>query len=204
MIKNMTSYACKHCNKVFRGNYELNRHVSRKKPCINEREEPKIIFINNGIINNYTINIFGKEDLSHINIEEIVEKIREINKITNDEYVRAGKLVIKFHKLVNENSSNKNIKILSERSKIGKVIYENNQLISKPINDVVDETLKTRAGQLVSFKDTIHQHNQRVFKVPKNVNTWEHLEKFKNHGTAHQDTWINTRNFKKNLKLALL
>jgi hypothetical protein len=200
----MSTYVCNHCNKVFRGNYELNRHVSRKNPCVKEQEEPKIVIVNNGVINNYTINIFGKEDLSKINIEEIIEKIREINRITNDEYVRAGNLVIKFHKLVNENESNKNIKIFSERSKVAKVMYENNELISKHINDVVDETLKTRAGQLVSFKDTIHKHNERVFKVQKNINTWKHLEQFKKHGTAHQDTWINTRNLKKNLKLALL
>jgi hypothetical protein len=199
---------CQTCKKCFRDSYDLKRHLNKKIPCTlmnkkNDKTPSKgnnITIINNNIIN---INIFGSEDLSHINIESIIEEWRNINKITNEEYIRAGKLITSFHGMVNQNPLNHNVLLQNPKSIVTKMISPTG-VISKPTNEVIDQTIKTRAGQLVNFKESIEEHNDRVFQSKKNINTWKHIEKFNKLGTSHTDSYTNTRDVRTNMKVALL
>ena len=207
----MSYYKCEKCNKVCRDSYDLKRHLARKVPCINNNIQNKqnggggcgTTLIENQTNFFITINVFGKEDLSHIDPERIIEHWRQINKTSQEEYVRAGKLVTTFHKLVNENPTNQNIKLPNVRSQATKVITHEGS-VSKRTPDAINNTIKTRAGQLVTFKDSIAEKNERVFKSKKNNLTWKHIEKFNDLGIDHRDTYNNTRNLATNMKFELL
>jgi len=207
----MTITICEKCKKVCRDSYDLKRHLARKIPCINNiikkeiqnKEHACSTVIENQTNFFITINVFGKEDLSHIDPECIIEHWRQINKKSQEEYVRAGQLVTTFHKLVNENPTNQNIKLSNVRSQATKVITQEGT-VSKRTPDVINNTIKTRAGQLVTFKDSIAEKNERVFKSTKNNLTWKHIEKFNDLGIEHRDTYNNTRNLATNMKFELL
>ena len=51
------------------------------------------------------------------------------------------------------------------------VIDERGVWKHQPTNETVDRVLRVRSGQLVQFKDTIDQTNQRIFKIPTNQRT---------------------------------
>ena len=207
---------CNKCKYFFRDNYVLNRHLNRKFPCVevniqkNEKGESdkKIITINgnviNNVVNNYiTINVFGNEDLSHINPERIIEEWRQINKTDLEEYTRAGKLVTSFHGLINENPNNHNIKLNNIKSVVTQVLSDDGWS-KKPTHDIIDQTIKTRAGQLVTFKESIEECNKKVFKSEKNIKTWKHIESFKIDGRDHKGPNDNTRRLRTNIRVALL
>jgi len=206
------NYTCEKCKKIYRDNYNLKRHLSKKVPCVNieikneiqtKSGEPNQIIENQ--TNNFfiTINVFGKEDLSHIDPERIIEHWRQINKTSQEEYVRAGQLVTTFHKLVNENPANKNVKLPNLRSVLTK-FKTSKGIKCEPTTEAVSDTIKTRAGQLVTFKDSIAEKNDRVFQSKKNNLTWKHIEKFNDLGRAHRDSYDNTRLLIKDIKTALL
>lgn len=206
------TYKCEKCNKVCRDSYDLKRHLARKFPCVNNEIKNEIqkkeqsqapTVIENQTNFFITINVFGKEDLSHIDPERIIEHWRQINKTSQEEYVRAGKLVTTFHKLVNENPTNQNIKLSNIKSTATKVITQEGTTF-QPTPEAINDTIKTRAGQLVTFKDSIAEKNERVFQSKKNNLTWKHIEKFKDLGTEHRDTYTNTRTIASNMKVALL
>jgi hypothetical protein len=204
------SYKCEKCNKICRDSYDLKRHLARKVPCVKNEIKTEIqnkqqvsTVIENQTNFFITINVFGKEDLSHIDPERIIEHWRQINKTSQEEYVRAGQLVTTFHKLVNENPTNQNIKLPNVRSQATKVTTQEGT-VSKRTPDAINNTIKTRAGQLVTFKDSIAEKNNRVFKSKKNNLTWKHIEKFNDLGIEHRDTYNNTRNLASNMKFELL
>jgi len=206
------SYKCEKCNKVCRDSYNLKRHLARIVPCVNneiknelqnkqQSQAPTVIENQTNFF--ITINVFGKEDLSHIDPERIIEHWRQINKTSQEEYVRAGKLVTTFHKLVNENPTNQNIKLPNMQSRTTKV-KTNEGIVCQSTSDAINNTIKTRAGQLVTFKDSITEKNERVFQSKKNNLTWKHIEKFNDLGIEHRDSYDNTRNLVTNMKIELL
>lgn len=205
---------CTKCKYFFRDNYILTRHLNRKFPCIQQTKElicknEKNIIINGNVTNNvtvnnyFTINVFGNEDLSHINAERIIEEWRLINKTDSEEYTRAGKLVTTFHGLVNENPNNHNIKLKNTKSMVTQIL-SNNGWSKQPTHDIIDQTIKTRAGQLVTFKESIEECNQKVFKSEKNRKTWKHIESFEVDGRDHHGPNDNTRRLRTNVRVALL
>jgi hypothetical protein len=205
---------CTNCEKIFRDSFDLKRHGQRKKPCkrgfnanrnnINLDTSGNVIINNNLTVNNnLTINVFGKEDLSHINPQAIIDSWREINRGVNDEYIRAGKLVINFHGLVRQNPLNDNVTLSNIYSPVTKTITDNG-IVTQHVKETVSDVVKTRAGQLVTFKDSIDKSNDRVFKIPKNISTWNHIEQFGESGLAHEDLYTNTRSIKTLAKVALI
>jgi len=196
---------CNNCGKTFRDTFNLNKHNERKKPCNKELNKVADTSGNVTINNNFnlTINVFGKEDLSHIDPLAIIDYWRNLNREVNDEYVRAGKLVVNFHGLVRQNPLNNNIVLSNFRSPVAKTVTDTGVIV-KETKETVSDVVKTRAGQLVTFKDSIDNVNDRVFKVPKNVSTWKHIEQFGNKGLEHQDSFINTRSVKTLAKVAII
>ena len=53
-MKKKKDYICKRCNRIFRNNYTLTRHINRKNPCKIIKEDTKTD-IENEIIQNKTI-----------------------------------------------------------------------------------------------------------------------------------------------------
>jgi hypothetical protein len=212
---------CDTCEKWFRDNYALNRHMERKKPCIKKvnvknkdykTDTSSNIIINNNFntinvtntVNNVSIiNIFGNEDLSHIDPEQIIDKLRELNKIHDEDYNKAGKLVISFHGFVNQNENNNNLTLPNIQSKFVKVKTKEG-ISLQPIEESLDNFMKVRAGQLVTFKDKINKKNEKVFQSEKNKRTWKNIESFGKDGMKHTFTYNDTRQMKTNVKVALL
>ena len=192
------SFLCTFCNKSCRDNYDLKRHLSRKKPCSSiKKQDTKDtngtndtngninITVNNTIVNNITINILNQESLSHINPEQIIDKLRQVNKISKDEYIRAGLLITEFHGLVNEDEVNKNINLQNIRSRTGKILTENGWEI-KPIREIIHKTIKIRAGQLITFTESIQECNKVVFTLQSTKNTFKEIDCFYKDGIEHK------------------
>jgi hypothetical protein len=208
---------CERCGKAFRDNFDLNRHNLRKKPCIKNiiKNDKSVktdtsgnnVTIINNVTNNITnniniINIFGNEDLSHIDPEQIIDKLRELNRIKDEDYNKAGKLVISFHGFVNKNENNHNLILPNIQSKFVKV-KTTEGIILQPIEETVDNFMKVRAGQLVTFKDKINENNEKVFQSEKSRRTWKNIESFGKDGMKHTFTYNDTRQMKTNVKVNL-
>ena len=188
-------FKCTRCNKEFRDHFNLNRHNQKKKTCNQSKVVTPKQLIN--------VNNFGSEDLSHINVETLIDRWREINQITTQEYLRAVNLLTSFHNLVNQNLVNKNVVLPSIKSTIVKINTESG-IVKEPVLNVVERVIKTRATQLVTFKESIKSVNQRIFDSKRNCDTWTHIEQFGKAGTAHRSTFNNNRALKTNVKIALL
>ena len=183
------SFCCENCRKPFRDQYNLNRHHSRKMVCVftpppdASGNNTTTAFINSGTIN-VTV-VLGKDTPTNFNADQFIESWRQINKTIPDEYIRAGKLTFTFNDMVNQEFG-KNVKIPNTKSMSALVLNECGIWKHYPTDETVDRVLRIRSGQLVQFKDTIDQTNNRIFKIPTNQRTWKHLVQFSTHGIAHQ------------------
>ena len=202
------TFNCGKCNKSFRDNYALKRHTNKKTPCVHiilpevlQDTQPNVTVINNTININL---VLGQDDISNFDPEKFIEEWRNINKLTHEEYIRAGKLIISFHEMVMENIKNHNIMLNSTKSMTAMVINNNGDWKHEPVDEVVDKVIKVRSGQLVSLKDTIEITNDRVFLSESNQRTWKHLEQFHKLGREHLGTGDQTRRLRTVVKVALI
>ena len=222
---------CQLCNKWFRDNYDLKRHLERINLCTDTtncqwcnktfsrknvlkkhqlicKEKCKNgtvidsstcnIGINNGTVNNgnvntttnnVTINVLGNESLEHIPIEKIVEILRTIDKeyLETDYYLRAGKLVTLFDKLLREIPENQNVQVETLRSLTGK-IHTQLGWESQPVMDIVDRALQNTAQRLEELTEQINQYNKRALTVDRNKRTWRVLGDLANRGLRRTDS----------------
>ena len=125
------------------------------------------------------------------------EEWKEINKNESEPYIRAGKLIIKFHELVNVKPENVNIKLKNIRNDTGSII-ENNKWKIIVTDDAVNIFVKTRSLQLINKLMNV------VIKSDTNKLTLNHVNKFQIYGIAHNETYDNTRKFKTEVKVTLL
>jgi len=179
---------------MFRDSFDLQRHNQRKIPCKLKIEKLKKI---------NEINEIGNEDLLHIDTDCIINEITEINKIFNDPYTRAGKLIAFFHKLVNETEKNKNIKLPNIKSMIAKV-YTKNNWVNESTIEVLFKIIKIRSTQLLLFKETIKDLDENFFKLDVNKQTWVHIKLFAKYGYDHNGINDTTRGVRGIIKIALL
>jgi len=217
---------CRFCYKVLSRTSNLNKHLSickeRERYNISLKEKLKknskenVInnitnnnnSINNGTINNINnvnINVFGNEDLSHIALERIIDEMRKINKTIepSEDYLRAGKWVISFNCIVNENADNKNTILSDAKSMVTETLTENGW-IKQHTNDAVEQTFKVRSGQLVQMKDQIEDHNPKVFQTSTTQRSWNHLEQFEKHGLNYNSQSAHNRRIKSAFKVSML
>jgi uncharacterized C2H2 Zn-finger protein len=208
----MIIHNCNRCNKIFRDPYNLQRHFNKKYPCKKveiqnlQKSQQYVDNINHvdhiNDVNN--INQFGNEELNNINSDKIINQWRIINKEFKIEYIRAGKLIIYFINLIKENKNNNNTILSNIRSTVTKV-YTQNGWTQQPTMEVIDSTIKTRAGQLIKFKEDIINHNDRVFKSESNKKTWYHIEQFNKKGMQHRHgEFQNLQTIRNIIKINLL
>ena len=182
-------FTCGTCLLKFRDKCDLNRHLSRKTVC----SPPKIT----------NLGLFSEEDINLIDTELIIDQWRIINKEEKDEWIRATKLIIYFHALIKSACQVSTINLPNIQSSFIK-IQTNLGTLSHSTIEGINLFIKTRAKQLLTFKESIDQINELVFKSENSRRTWLNIEKFSKFGLKHTSTYENTRNFKTNVKVALL
>jgi len=229
-LKNVDKFTCSNCLKKFRDNNSLQRHLLRIFPC--EKVE-KIEKVENKI-ENFTCDtclvkfrdkcdfnrhlsrktncsppkpmnssLFSEEDLSLIDTELIINQWRIINKEEKDEWIRATKLIIFFHALIKSACEVNTINLPNIQSSFIK-IQTNLGTLNQSTIEGINLFIKTRAKQLLTFKESIDQINELVFKSENSRRTWLNIIQFSKLGLKHNSTYENTRNFKTNIKVCLL
>ena len=201
--------SCTLCNRVFRDSYDLKRHKGRKTPCVIGNNEQQfnqnsgLTIINNGIINVFVT--AGNENLQDYDLEILIECLRNLNKTEPEAYMRAMKLITKLQEIITENPQNKNVRLKSTKSMTAELLTELGTWKQQPVRDIMDQVIRVRSGQLIHMKESIHQHNNRVFQVPLNKITWKHVEQFNMSGIEHEGpNHEYTRRARTTLKVALL
>jgi hypothetical protein len=220
-------FTCSNCLKKFRDNVTLQRHLIRIFPCQKVEKEVNVIekftcdtclvkFRDKGDLNRHlsrktdcspdkpiSSSLFSEEDINIIDTELIIDQWRIINKEEKDEWIRATKLIIYFHALIKSACQINTINLPSIKAQVIK-IQTNLGTLSHSTIEGINLFVKTRAKQLLTFKDSIDQINELVFKSENSRRTWLNIEKFSKFGLKHTSTYENTRNFKTNVKVALL
>jgi len=213
---------CKICKKWCRDNYDLNRHLLKKKPCVsikpkNINIKPEVVINNSkNIINeqdviiNETennesifINTFKNEDISKIDPNDIVKNLNEISNINIDTYLCAAKIIVYFNTLINKNKNNNNLILSNLKSSTIKV-YTNTGWQKQSTIEVLDEFIKIRAEQLLTFKENIEKLNNNFLKIDKNKHIFRNIISFKNKGREHFGVNDKTRRARTVFKIALL
>ena len=144
--------------------------------------------INNGTINNnnITINNFGQESLDHLQIEKTIDLLRKIRDEydAEDVYISAGELIISFDKYIREAPENRNISIPDPKG-----IYANVKTTEgwemHPIEKVLNKGFKKSANLLYDTKNSINDHNTRVFESNTNKSIFTEIKDFANKGFKH-------------------
>ena len=178
---------------MFRDSFDLQRHNQRKIPCKLKIEKLKKI---------NEINEIGNEDVLYIDVERIINETKEINDYNHDSYIRAGKLIAFFHKLINETGTNKNIKLQNIKSMITNV-YTKNNWVNESTIEVLFKIIKIRSTQLLLFKETIEDLDENFF-TNENKETWEHIQSFAKDGYDHHGINDTTRRVRGIIKISLI
>ena len=137
---------------------EKNIEKILKKQSQNINITNNINNINNSINNNLTINInsFGKEDLSHISLNDY-------KKYLSGFFPGFIKFIEKVHFDKNM-PSNRNINITNLKSKYLH-IYENNQWTTKEKKDVLDKFISKKYNTLVDKCEELEEKNELDEKI---------------------------------------
>jgi len=183
------NFTCDICLVKFRDKCDFNRHLSRKTDCSPDKP--------------ISTSLFSEEDVTLIDTELIINQWRIINKEEKDEWIRATKLIIYFHALIKSACQVNTINLPSIKAQIIK-IQTNLGTLSHSTIEGINLFVKTRAKQLLTFKESIDQINELVFKSENSRRTWLNIIQFSKLGLKHISTYENTRNFKTNIKVCLL
>jgi hypothetical protein len=189
---------CRFCNKEFCRFSNLNKHITHCK----EREEyhQKLLTkstetqiqnigtmnINNGTVNNITINNFGQESLDHIQLEKTIDLLRKIRAEydAEDVYISAGELIISFDNYIREAPENRNVSIPDPKGIYANVkTAEGWEMVS--IEKVLNNGFKKSANLLYNKKDSIDDHNTKVFESKTNKSIFTEIKDFANKGFKH-------------------
>jgi hypothetical protein len=221
-MEKYSGVCCKICKKWCRDNYDLNRHLLKKKPCVSIKPKniniKSEVVINNSenVINNseviinetednesIIINTFKNEDISKIDPNDIVNNLNEIIRLHYDPYICAAKLIIYFNTLINLNENNHNL-ILSNNKSSTIDVYTNTGWKKQSTIEVVNEFIIFRSEQLLKFKEITDQLNTSLLKLQKIKNVWRNVVCFKKYGRDHSGVNDTTRRVKTMFKIALL
>ena len=205
-VESFPKTECRFCNKDFINVNKLNNHF---KIC-KEREDyhQKLIKndtkgstigvqnniqtqnnnnnTNNGVINNYNINVFGQESLEHIQVEKTIDLLRKIrlDYDTNDVYLSAGELIISFDNYIREIPENNNIVVPDSKCLYANVKTEDGwEKFS--VDNMLNKGFKNTAKSLYKNKETIDNHNKKVFESNTNKEIFTEIKQFADRGFSH-------------------
>jgi hypothetical protein len=197
---------CRFCNKDFINVNKLNNHF---KIC-KEREDYHQNLIkndttkgistigvqnniqtqnnntNNGVINNYNINVFGQESLEHIQVEKTIDLLRKIRSDydTNDVYLSAGELIISFDNYIREVPENNNMVVPDSKCLYANVKTEEGwEKFS--VENMLNKGFKNSAKSLYDNKESIDSHNKKVFESNTNKEIFTEIKQFAAKGFNH-------------------
>ena len=214
---------CRYCNKNFCRVSSVNKHflTCKEKKKYHEQliqhsnTSNQIVNNNshNNNCNNNTVNQqnnnnvvlnFGQENLSHIETEKIIDLLREIRKEygQNQVFLMAGTLIESFDNLIRENPQNRNIVIPSCNSPYASVKTDQGWK-TQSVDKTIDRAFKRSAKELYGQKETINDHNERVFKSDTNKMIFNEVKHFSSQGLsgnnpADPDVRQITQSFKAN------
>ena len=196
---------CRFCNLFYQNISNLNKHIkvckerenyhkfllTKQKTTVNNN----IVINNNNIINNnIVINLVGQESIEHIDPERIINLLRDIdqNYEPSQVFLKAGKLITSFDELICEKEENKNLIIPYSKCLYSEVKTPTGWKKSE-VDDSLNRSFKNSAKKLYDTKESIENHNDKVFKYEKNNHIFKEVKGFANKGfnynslTSHPD-----------------
>ena len=198
---------CRFCNLIYQNTSNLNKHIKVCKERENYHQflltkqtttvnnNNNIVINNNNIINNnIVINLVGEESMEHINPERIINLLREIDKNYEPSqiFLKAGKLITSFDELICEKEENKNLIIPNSKCLYSEVKTPTGWKKSE-VDDSLNRSFKNSAKKLYDTKESIENHNDKVFKYERNNHIFKEVKGFANKGfnynslTSHPD-----------------
>ena len=151
-------FCCEKCHKPFKDNYALNRHLSRKTPCVHGVPEPVLVnknieveptLINITINNNQQINnYYDPPNSCHITKKQLKKSISIFNE--DKPLYTTGKAIGNYRELLQMNPENRNVHI-DLKSSIGHT-YDKSTWVPKLKKDLIKDTYKQSAR---NFSDNI-------------------------------------------------
>ena len=199
---------CRFCNVGFCRSFVLQNHYNvckeREKYFEKIKKENVIqtnvqnanqiqnanVINNNNINNNVTIiNMGGKETIDHIEIEQILDLWRTINKTYDNSqiYLKAGKLITSFDDLIRELPENKNIFIPNSKCLYSEVKTPTGWE-KKEVEESLNIAFKNSAKLLYGTKESIETHNNKVFKADQNKHVFSEVKQFADRGLDHTNS----------------
>ena len=97
---------------------------------------------------------FGNEDLSHITDHMFIKMWMTIQFNETDPLIMAENSITQLHELIKLNKKNINVILETMESETAQIFTEEGW-ITKPVDEMVDMVVKTRAGQLKHFKHLV-------------------------------------------------
>ena len=185
---------CRFCNNGFHNTSNLKKHLLICK----EREEyhqtllnkqtVQHQIINNGIINNNNINInvFGKESTEHIKAEKLIQMLRELSLEYNKDqvYLSAGEFINLVNRYIREIPENDNFSIPDTKGLYAE-IKTSTGMEKVAIDRYLEKSFKSSAKTILDKKESINDHNERVFKIKKNNDMFIEVKGFAKDGFRH-------------------
>lgn len=180
-------YKCKTCDKIFDTKQKKYYHQKKCIPIKNENIAPNAATINNNNItnnsgtintgtinNNITINNYNNDNLEYIS-DKFIEKLFN-NLLRSSEHIIPLPKLIENIKFNPNHKENNNVKIKSDRSKVG-FYYDNNKWKAMNKNDLLDDlcdySLKIFSEYFEEYKGELSEDNISKFK------SFSHITKLK-------------------------
>ena len=184
---------CRFCEKDLSRISYLNKHLLvckereiyhdliKNKNTITVNNINTINNINNiNTINNINnINILGQESTEHIQIEDVVNLLRNVIKEfgNNQISLTAGNLINSFDNYIRENPENQNIVIPHHKSIFGNIKTETGWK-KMSVDRCLNRAFKSSANELYNRKEEIDNHNKQVFKSLTNKQIFSEVKQF--------------------------
>lgn len=223
---------CRFCNKDLSRVGNLNRHLLICKEreiyhssLLTQNNQKINQTINHGTINNVNgnqinnnnnitiINLGDSPKTDHITVENVLEMYETMKSSvdpTHTFFIKAGKMVVGFDKLISQNPENNNIIIPNERSMYAEV-KKPNGWEKEDLDEALNICLKNSAKELFKQKNLLEKHDivlTNKSKFDESNTIFDNVKKFSEIGFSHHDSktsgTISQRKLKKALKLGKL
>jgi hypothetical protein len=151
-------FCCKHCNKPFKDNYALNRHLTKKTPCVyqdkktdKQLDSSGVTIINQYITINQQINQFGIIVNEHVGKRYLESQIDQFND--DSAFMDTGKTVINYRKMLNRLPQNRNVHV-DPKNSIG-TVWDGERWVRKPKTEIIDNSIKQTARNMSDRMDIV-------------------------------------------------